>query len=84
MAITEDCSASSYAHCLVLQVHSISKDAFFGVSSNSNGANGLTYYLYPPPVYNSVEAEGEPQTGCTFRASSCPAHFAIKIAKVQL
>ncbi|DBA75926.1 TPA: hypothetical protein ACH3X2_008985 [Trebouxia sp. C0005] len=39
-------------------VHSINRDAFFGVSSNSNGANGLSYYLYPPPAYNSVEAEG--------------------------
>ncbi|KAL0056069.1 hypothetical protein WJX82_007413 [Trebouxia sp. C0006] len=39
-------------------IQSISRDAFFGVSSNSNEANGLSYYLYPPPAYNSVEAEG--------------------------
>jgi len=49
------------------------------VSNNSNGANGLSYYLYPPPAYNSVEAEGDPQTGSTLSTGSImPCTFCLQ------
>ena len=59
---TNHIAAPNLACCLAMQVHSIPRDAFFGMSDNSNSADGLSYYLYPPPAYNSVEAAGEPQT----------------------
>ena len=42
--------------CHVLQVQYISPNVFYGVSDNSNGKDGLTYFLYPPPALNSVGA----------------------------
>lgn len=37
-------------------VHSIDRDAFFGMADNSDGRGGLRYYQYGPPAYNSVDA----------------------------
>ena len=39
-----------------MQVHSIDRNAFFGLADNSNGRGGLRYYQYGPPAYDSVDA----------------------------
>ena len=39
-----------------IQVHYINPETFYGLDDNSNGESPFSYYLYPPPLLNSVGA----------------------------
>ena len=67
-----------------VQVHALDRNAFFGLSDNSNGANGLTYYLYPPPAYNSVDAESESWSAVQPLLSCSPDTFLLQLCTYLL